>query len=253
MTQANIRVGLACLAALVWSVSARAEDKKDWFESEPDASKGEKVDPETGETTAAAPQEEGGAPEASKRGGWLTPGSIALNAGVHLGMGGTERIDRSGLDSDSDMVATIGMQIGGEYVLHKYFAAGGELRLSGINTETDADADVGRDMLTDIMLRPRGRYVIESIGLETYAALPFGISFPNINDDKSGDASVGFALGMDFGVNYFFTEHWGLGSSIGWLWHWFGVEQTSLSTGDKYDLSLRTSQFTWFLSALYML
>src|SRR5687768_14892990 len=92
MTRSNIKLGLACLVALAWSASARAEEEKDWFESEPDESKGESSADE--ESPPAAPQEEGGiAIETSKRGSWLTQGSIALWGGVHLGMGGNLHVE----------------------------------------------------------------------------------------------------------------------------------------------------------------
>jgi hypothetical protein len=252
MPHPKITVAFTCLA-LALPASARAEDKKDWFESEPDESKGETADPETGEIVLA--QEEGGAPVAeSDRGGWLTEGSIALNAGMHLGLGGKARVDRSGgLDSDNPMVAGIGMQLGGEYVVHKYFAAGGELRLAGVNTKSAADSDLGRDLLIDIMARPRGRYVIESIGLETFGALPIGISFPNINDDKGGDANVGFAIGLDLGATYFLTEKWGVSSSVGWLWHRYGIDAINIATGDDETYHVTIGQFSWFLNAVYAL
>jgi hypothetical protein len=252
MRQTNMKLGLVCLAALAWSGSALAEEEKTWFESEPDESKGESSDPETGETAVAAQEEGGVAVDEGKGGGWLTQGSIAVFAGVHLGMGGNLHIESGGFDTDDDLVATLGMQLGGEYIVHPYFAAGAELRLAGVNTEFFADGDVGRDLLVDLLLRPRGRYVFENIGLEAFVALPFGLSFLNINDDKGGDGGVGFALGLNTGASYFFTEKWGLSSDLAWLWHWNSAEGTS-AAGVTIDNTLRYSQFTWFVNAVYAL
>ena len=233
------------LLLITWTTAASAEEQS-WFDQEPGAA------PE--QTAEAAPQEDGDVEEDAASGRWLNPGDIAFMAGVHLGMGGGFEVDVPGpLDVEDDLAATIGLQLGGEYVLHPLFALGGELRLSGVNSEAAADNDVGRDMLIDIVVKPRARYVFESIGLEAYAALPAGVSIPNINDKKGGEASVGFTVGAGLGASYFFSEKLGIGSDLSWLWHWYGLEEVNLTNNDRVNSTVKLSQVTWFVNAMYVL
>jgi hypothetical protein len=232
----------------MWASGASAEEES-WFDQEPEKATNE----ESASEDAPAPQD-GEVDTESKSASYLTKGRIALTAGVHLGLGGSVNVDVPGpLDAEDDLATTIGLQLGGEYVLHPYFALGGELRLSGINTKSAADADVGRDMLTDIVVKPRGRYVFESIGLEAYLAMPFGLSIPNINDKKGGEASMGFTLGTGLGATYFFSDKIGIGSDFSWLWHWYGIEETNLTNNDKVSSTVKLGQFTWFVNAVYAL
>jgi hypothetical protein len=249
MRKAQFVAGVVGLAAVTWAQVASAEEKKSWYDSAPEDEE-EDQEEESGD---GASQEEGEADTDSRMGGFLTPGTIALMGGVHLGMGGNLAIEAEGLDSEYDLAATIGLQLGAEYVVHAYFAAGAELRLSGVNSKVAAEREVGRDMFIDLVVKPRGRYVIESIGLETFVTLPMGVSFPNISDEKSGDAGVGFAFGAGLGASYFFTEKLGISSDFTWLWHWYGIEDVNQANNDKYEGDVKLSQFTWFINAVYAL
>jgi hypothetical protein len=251
MRKARVWAGVVALLCSTWAGAASADEEESWFDQDPDQARKEESAEESDDTS----QEEGEVdPESTRATRWLTRGSVALTAGLHLGMGGTASVDIPGpLDVEDDLVATVGLQLGGEYVLLDYLALGGELRLSGVNTKGADDSDIGRDLLTDLVVKPRGRYVFESIGLEAFAQLPFGVSIPKINDKKGGDASVGFTLGAGLGALYLFSEHWGISSDFTWLFHWYGVEQTNLSNNDKVDSTVKLSQFTWFINAVYAL
>ena len=253
MRKARVWAGALGLLCSTWAGAASADEEESWFDQDPDEAKKEEASDEASEEDDASEGDDDGDAQAGPRGG-LARGSIALTGGIHLGMGGKASIDIPGpLDAEDDLVATIGLQLGAEYVMLDYLALGGELRLSGVNTKGADDADVGRDMLTDIVVKPRGRYVFETIGLEAFAQLPFGVSIPNINDKKTGDASVGFTLGAGLGASYFFSEKWGISSDFTWLFHWYGVEETNLSNNDKVDSTVKLSQFHWFINAVYAL
>ena len=253
MRKARVWAGALGLLCSTWAGAASADEEESWFDQDPDEAKKEEASDEASEEDDASEGDDDGDAQAGPRGG-LARGSIALTGGIHLGMGGKASIDIPGpLDAEDDLVATIGLQLGAEYVLLDYLALGGELRLSGVNTKGADDADVGRDMLTDIVVKPRGRYVFESIGLEAYAALPAGVSIPNINDKKGGEASVGFTVGAGLGASYFFSEKLGIGSDLSWLWHWYGLEEVNLTNNVRVNSTVKLSPITWFVTAMYAL
>jgi hypothetical protein len=116
--------------------------------------------------------------------------------------------------------ATPTIQIGGEYLLHKYFGLGLETRLSWARTRVTDD----RLMLWDLVLRPRTNYQLSSMPMEIYAAMPVGLSISNWPDEYASTGKAGATLGISGGANYFFNQHFGLNVEMGWLWHWIRDE-----------------------------
>jgi hypothetical protein len=179
----------------------------------------------------------------------LSNGSIALWGGFRLGVGGGADSDPGGED---DLNATFGLQIGGEYVVWDYVAVGGELRWATLTTETAADFDQDRFSLIDVVVKPRGRYVIDKIGLEVYGTMPLGITFASMPDPLDGKA--GFTLGIGAGAIYMFTDMIGINAEMAWYGHWFNAEgPAGLGIGDV-DFDLSTSQFQLFIiNAVFVL
>lgn len=170
------------------------------------------------------------------------PGPLTVFGGVRLGLGGEAQADPGGED---DMISTLGLQGGADYVIMDYFAIGGELRISAWGTDFQDDADNGRSLLFDFVARPRGRYVFEGMPLEAYGTLPLGLSIPSINDDWSADGAAGFTLGIGAGANYFVSDRLGFGGELIYMKHWIGIETNFASgvVGRDYDLSLGQINF----------
>lgn len=186
-------------------------------------------------------------------------GPLSVYGGLRLGFGGNINFkdDDTDAEADDDMLATIGLQGGADYVLMDYFAVGGELRLAWLNSETRDDGDIGRDLFIDIAVKPRGRYAFGNIPLEVYGALPLGITFIATNGDYEDKINAdisqgpGFNLGFLAGATYFFTEHMGVNGEMGGLMYWFGSEAEV--GGVKSSLSNRIGQFNLFANFVYAL
>jgi hypothetical protein len=186
-------------------------------------------------------------------------GPLSVYGGLRLGFGGNlhTEIDDTGFDGDDDMLATIGLQGGADYILMDYFAVGGELRLAWLNSETRDDGDIGRDLFIDIAVKPRGRYAFNNIPLEVYGAMPLGITFiatnGDIDDNTNGDVSQGpgFNLGFLAGATYFFTDHMGINGEMGGLMYWYGADFDA--PAGKFSSSNRIGQFNLFANFVYAL
>jgi hypothetical protein len=161
------------------------------------------------------------------------------------------------LDGEEDLITTLGAQFGAEYVLHRYFALGGEFRFSATNTEGGDDADFDRSMLYDIDLKPRVRYPLASVPLELYFTLPVGLTIPRLSDDLSDrlddrlDENIGWNLGIGAGLTYFLTSRIGINLEPMWLMHWFSVEARAPLISSDVDFRLR--QFRLFANLVIAL
>src|SRR5690349_11644818 len=118
--RAQWNLGIGALAAAVFTgllaASAVAQD----------APQEEGLNSSVSERRAETRFSGGGGGGGGMGGTTLSEGSIALHAGFRVGAGGELDDDGPG---DDDLLATFGLQLGGEYVLHKYVALGGEFRM----------------------------------------------------------------------------------------------------------------------------
>jgi hypothetical protein len=175
--------------------------------------------------------------------------------GLHFGFAGDLEVDVDtgfGLTTgnDPDLDPTIGLQAGVDYILMKYFALGGELRLSWWKPERNitltSQSDPDRSLYVDIDIKPRGRYVFSGIPLEVYGTLPLGLSIASVNDDIPMDGGPGFNLGFGGGATYFLTPRIGVNTELLGVWHWF---DGSLDVGP--DTDNRTAQLYWMLNVVF--
>ena len=150
-------------------------------------------------------------------------GPLRLYGGFNVAVGGEVKIEDypfGGLDSDP----TVGLQLGADYVLHKYFSLGGEMRFLWFK----ADGWNDRTLLWDLVVKPRGRYAFDNIPLELYGALPIGLTVPSdIDLPGAGEVNgkAGFTVGLLAGANWFFTQHLGVNAEMGWQFHKISAEQ----------------------------
>lgn len=180
-------------------------------------------------------------------------GKLRILGGMHFGGGGEWNINTDGPgDISPSLKALVGLQGGVDYVLMRYFALGGELRLTWWKPESIvlAGNDIGRSLFVDIDVKPRGRYEFSSIPLEVYGTLPMGLSFAALNDDTNMNGGAGFNLGFGGGATYFFTSRIGINAEMLGVWHWFDGEVDGRGVGNV-DTDNRTAQFYFFLNAVF--
>lgn len=207
------------------------------------------ADQETGEVTVSADSSGASSSGLGRSSGAVGP--LRINAGLHLGLGGSLVTDPDGPggDFDDDMLVTPGLQAGADYVVMDYFSIGGELRLSWFNTDGGDDADVDRSMFFDLDVKPKGRYAFNNIPLEVYGTLPMGLSVAALNDDTGADGGAGFNLGFGPGATYFFTDRIGINTEMLGVFHWFGSSVDSQF--GSAEASNRTGQFYWFINGVF--
>jgi hypothetical protein len=202
--------------------------------------------PSSGQAQDAA-QESGEVSTSSSSGGSYgasARGPLRVYGGFHFGGGGHVRtkVDTNGASfSHKDgMAGLIGFQGGLEYVLHRYFSLGYEMRFTSTKASNQNGGD--RTLLWDFLtVKPKGRYEFSNIPLEVYGTLPVGIDLfaPRNGVDKRVNANFGFGGG----ATYFFTEKMGANFEILGLWHWW----------HKDDVKLRVGQPYFFLNFVYAL
>lgn len=233
MSKARIRTLISAFGLVCVSVSASAQDE---------------AVQETGEVELSSADMDGAAAGSA--------GPLRFYGGFRIGFGGeVENDPDGGTSSDDDLLATPGLQLGADYVLMDYFAAGAELRFGWTNSDFRDDNDVGRDLFVDIDVKPRGRYQLSNIPLEVYATLPLGLTLIATNDDTEDltggnelSQGPGFNLGIGGGATYFFSDHLGVNAEMAYLLYWWGAE---VDNGGESDLS--AGQFTLFFNAVYAL
>jgi hypothetical protein len=168
-----------------------------------------------------------------------------------LGVGGTAQWDAEsdygttweGIASE-DVGATPTIQFGAGWVW-RIFGIGAELRLNWAKFDPAAQAEPTRNLLLDVVVKPRGGYKFAGIPLDLYAAIPLGVSAPlfdDYDDDEALDYRYGPGLSIGFllGATYFFGEHWGVNVET-------GGQFTLLSASDpgrEVDLSFHIGQFS---------
>ncbi|HEX6245088.1 MAG TPA: outer membrane beta-barrel protein [Polyangiales bacterium] len=208
-------------------------------------------DQETGAVSVSASAS--GPRASSSRYRSANPGRIRINAGLHFGGGGEWHLDPEGPagDLEADLDPHVGIQAGAEYILMKYFALGGELRLTWWKPDDDEliGGDVDRSMFFDLNIKPRGRYEFDRFPLEVYGTLPMGLSIAAMNDDTGLDTGAGFNLGFGGGATYFLTSMFGLNAELLGVWHWFDADTDATDV----DTDNRVAQFYFLLNAVIAL
>jgi len=218
-------------------------------------------DPEAGEvavettettTTTTAVSTDGGGSSAATG----SRGPLRLYGGLHFGGGGNVKIMPEDGDSHKfDVGGLIGFQLGADYVMHKYFAIGGEFRLTSTAAGNRPDGVDRSDvalLLVDFDVKPRGRYEFSNIPLEVYGTMPLGLSILNPKQDGA-DTKVNMNFGIGGGATYFFTDHIGINSEILGIFHWVRDTQDNPLGGDSFTVRGRYGQFYMFVNAVYVL
>jgi hypothetical protein len=181
--------------------------------------------------------------EQSARSDKAIPG-LRFYGGFRIGVGGTSTIGSPALgDRDYDLETTVGLQFGAGYAW-RFFAIGGELRVSwmGEKAPEGAEGEAIDFTFVDVVVKPKAGYQLRNVPLEFYATLPIGVSVPVNEPFAAGDLTLepGPTVGFFVGASYFFSEHLGVNAELGWLgsWHNFSVY------GEETDASLSMSQFS---------
>jgi hypothetical protein len=164
-------------------------------------------------------------------------GPLRVYGGLRLGVGGGIKPVSPAADVIATSPSTPTIQVGAEYLMHKYFGLGLETRLSWARSRDTDD----RLMLWDLVLKPRSNYQLTSKPVELYAALPVGLSISNWPDEYGSTGKAGATLGLSGGANYFFNSHMGLNMEMGWLWHWIRDEFEAQTTEQE---TFRLGQWT---------
>jgi hypothetical protein len=179
-----------------------------------------------------------------------TPGRLRLLGGAHFGIGGTLEGDRSPFNGEYDLATTYGGHLGVDAVVFRFFAIGGEVRASAINTEEAEARNIDRSVLIDLDVKPRLRIPFVRERFELYFSTPVGLTIPVLSDDIAldgrVDGQVGWNLGIGGGMTFFITRHFGLNLEPMYVMRWFGVEGPG---GTEVDLKMR--QFTLFTNAVF--
>lgn len=193
--------------------------------------------------------------------GRRTPGNVRFYGGLGVGFGGESDVEGhvpvfGDVDFDEffggDLVATFGVQVGADFVVHRFLALGLEYRFGMFNTERGKDDDVDRSKMFDFAFKPRGRYAFDSIPLELYLTVPVGLTIPRFSDEVVGeddvDERIGWNLGAGAGATYFFGRRLGVNLEPIWLMHRFKADGPF-----GVDGTFTTKQFNLLLNAVFAL
>ncbi|MFT3925632.1 MAG: hypothetical protein QM778_24035 [Myxococcales bacterium] len=235
---------LFALGLTLTGASAQAQD--------PEA--GEVSTSETTTTTVTTTSADTGGGSVSS-GSTGAQGPLRLYGGLHFGGGGNVKVMPEEGDSDkADLAGLIGFQLGADYVMHQYFAIGGEFRLTstaGGDRPDGVDRSDVAILLVDFDVKPRGRYQFGNIPLEVYGTLPLGLSIiaPKV---EGADTKVNMNFGIGGGATYFFTDKIGVNAEMAGIFHWY---RESIDTGFGNDFTVRNrlGQFYMFLNFVYAL
>lgn len=191
---------------------------------------------------AAAP---GGTVPAASEGAPPRPadaiGRFRTYAGPCLGFGGSVEQETKSFAESQDLELGYGAQLGADYLPVRYLSVGAALRISTLRVKDD---NSDRDLLTDILFRPAGRYPFERLGLELYGVLPVGLTIPSLSAAGSTgygwSEKVGAAVGVTVGAAYFVAPTFALDLELGAMWHWFDAKYQG--EGSEVDISFRAVQ-----------
>ena len=176
----------------------------------------------------------------------VAAGALRVYGGMRVGVGGGFKTVKPSHNVILTSPATPGIQVGADYVLHKYFALGAETRLNWAGTRDGNE----RVMIWDLVVRPRSHYQLPSMPVELYGAVPVGLSVTNWPEDNA-TGKAGATLGLTGGANYFFTSHLAVNLEMGWLWHWVRNEIDPTGVFPKRKNTARVGQWT-MLSANFL-
>jgi hypothetical protein len=182
---------------------------------------------------------------------------VRLYGGLGLGFGGKLETDATGplgllrVDSDDDLITTVGGQVGVDVPVLRYLSLGAEARIGAINGQTLDDRGVDRSKLIDLDFKPRLTLPLRRSPLEFYFTVPIGLTIPILADDFGDgdaiDAKLGWNLGVGAGLNFWLTHRLALNVEPMYLMHWFDLD---LPAGSG---SVKVQQFSLFLNAVFAL
>jgi hypothetical protein len=192
--------------------------------------------------------------------GGTAPSNLRFSAGLRIGVGGgfqpeeNRNVSPSNAKTVQPARLTPGFALGADYVLHRYFAIGGETRFDWASIN-----DGNKWMLWSLMAKPRLRHQLKEFPIELYFAVPGGLSVTS-SQQKNQSGKVGGTLGLAGGMNYFFGPHWGLNAELGWTWHWMrfqnkypGSPINGVPSFPSVDYEVRFGQMALALNAVYAL
>jgi|GEM_PF-5549180 len=210
-------------------------------------------DPEAGEVATTST-----AGHASASGSSAGPAAdgLRLYGGLHFGGGGNVKsMPESGSSSKASLAGLIGFQLGVDKVMHKYFALGGEFRLTSTalgNRPNGVNRSDVAVMLVDFNVKPRGRYEFTNIPLEVYGTMPLGLSI--VNPKQNGaDTKVNMNFGIGGGATYYFTDRIGVNAEMLGIFHWARDKVNVPFSNNDFTVRNRFGQFYMFLNAVYVL
>lgn len=183
---------------------------------------------------------------------------VRLYGGLWLGFGGSLETETSGplglirLDTDDDLVTTLGGQVGVDVPILRYLSLGAEARIGSFNGDTLDDNGVDRSKLIDLDFKPRLTFPLRRSPLELYFTVPVGLTIPLLADDYGDgndgiDGELGWNLGIGAGINFWITRSFALNLEPNYLMHWFDLD---LPAGSG---SVKLQQFTLFANAVFAL
>lgn len=169
--------------------------------------------------------------------------ALRLSGFFALGAGGTGKAD-SVIDVESDLDATVGFGVRLDVPVIDYLTVGAQFGFNFMKIDGVDD----RDPILDIPdLIVRGRYPIELGGglLEPYVGFLIGGTIHILGEDDNKDTAYGWNVGVLFGAQYFFTDHFGALVEVGWHRHaathdaggpdiGFSMNQAAMNFGVSY-------------------
>lgn len=235
----------ALLASLIWATYGTAAGAEG---SKPAAS-GAVAALASSRAEAAAPASSQGAPAAPEASEAEVVGPLRVLVGARFGFGGDLRYDLAGGPTVAEnLETTLGFQVGVDYVVMRYFALGGALRVGWFSTDVLEARDLGRSRLIDVVVNARARYALRRVPWELYLSVPFGLTLPAY-DDPGVEEKAGWTLGVGGGVTGFFTEHLGLNLEAAGLLYFFRADLPS--PVGTLETDTRLGQFTLLVNLVW--
>lgn len=200
----------------------------------------------------------------SASGSGSTPGNLRVFAGPRVGVGGGYKFEESAaVPAGVARViqparVTPGFALGADYVLHRYFAIGGETRFDWTSFN-----ERNKWMFWSLLAKPRVRHQLKQFPIELYFAVLGGLQVTSAGQSNQ-TGKVGGALGLSGGASYFFGEHWAVNAELGWTWHWQRFEAKVPGNGPpqgvngipasvKLDYASRFGQMALGVNVVYAL
>lgn len=160
---------------------------------------------------------------------------VRVAAAYRMGFGGTIEYDLDGAFGTPNQIrddlqrtdSLLMLRVEGP--IGRYFAIGGMLQGSLINSQRADSTGESALSVFDLGLLLRARYTIDlgTVALEPSVTVPFGFSVGVFDKDFSGQPGFGWHAGVLFGGQVLIGERFGVLLEMGWLRHRLGVDARS--------------------------